>query len=90
MTNLQDHRSHSQTGKSHSRTMGLKLPGVEQSRRRPQVLEQVGTGSRHEVLDTPSGNTSEMGVAPQGQVMTLQGSKGQERHVPSWQGRSHR
>ena len=54
------------------------IPLVEQGRVLVQVRWQVGTGSRQDVLDWSDDRRAERGVAPQGQVVTREGSRGQE------------
>ena len=56
---------------------------VEQGRIFPHTCSHVGTGSKQDILSSPSGSNSEMGVAPQGQVVTAEGRRGQDGHAPS-------
>lgn len=63
--------------------MYMYVPAVEQGRSFPQVFLQVGTGSRHDTLSSPSEiNNSEMGVAPHGHIVTLEGRSAHEGHAP--------
>ena len=57
-------------------------PGVEQGSVLPQTLLQVGTGSRQEVLADPSPRRLDTVLAPQGQWVTLEGSRQQEKQDP--------
>ena len=57
-------------------------PEVEQGSVLPQMLLQVGTGSRQEVLADPSPRRLVTVSVPHGQWVTLAGSKQHEKQEP--------